>query len=428
MDPGGSTPAVFESAARYILPMGRKRGDRDQRKYHAETSEARAGLERRWRDWLELQPRLALLVTGEGAAREPFHRWLRYRQGFSPALVRSFLKENAAPRIQARRPILDPFAGTGTCAVECARVGIPAMGVEALASLAFLARTKSARSFPPMPKLEEEDDWRAAADGLTEPVHRAALMLAVARQYTSSGVRNRGARPLHQLVSECAAMMREDLTQPLNLEVNVIEGDARALDWCADESMGGLLTSPPYLSRHDYTRIAAPYEAVYRHWYSPADLSMACRPWDGRELLASRQIRASHQDRAAAIRSDQAAAPAHLPPNCRAYVDEIADALTQRRAQCPGNTVRAYFQDLHCVVQECFRVLGGGTPCWLVIGGARIDDVYIPTDLILAELAQAVGFAVQDIRVARELVPGARKFGNIGHVAPRESVVILRKR
>lgn len=390
---------------------------------------ARADLECRWRERLEVHPRLSLLVTGEGAGREPFHRWLRYRQGFSPALVRSFLKENPELRIETRRPILDPFAGSGTCPVECAKVGIPAIGVEAIASLAFLARTKSARTFPPMPGLEEEeDDWQAAADRMIEPVHRAALMLAVARQHTSAGVRNRGARPLYQLVSECAEMMREDLIQPLALAVNVIEGDARDLDMCTDESIGGLLTSPPYLSRHDYTRIAAPYEEVFRHWYAQADSNGPGRLREGWSRVASRQIHARHKGRAAAVRADQATAQARLPSNCDACIDEIADALAHRRVRSPVDTVRAYFHDLHRVLQECFRVLAGGAACWLVIGGARIDDVYIPTDLLLVELAQAVGFSVQEIRVARELVPGARKFGNIGHVAPRESVVMLRKR
>lgn len=407
--------------------MGRRRrGDRVQIK-RAEQTEARSNLERRWRDALEVQPRLAVLVTGEGAAREPFHRWLRYRQGFSPALVRLFLKENPAAGTHARRPILDPFSGSGTCVVECARSSIRAIGVEAVASLAFLARMKSARLFPPLPNVREADDWQTAADVLTEPVHRAALMLAVARRYTAAGVRNRGARPLHQLFVECAEMMREDLTHPLAFEVNVCVGDARGLRMCGEESIGGILTSPPYLSRHDYTQITTPYESVFRHWYPDSESTSEYRPEHDQKPLHTGQLLASPLIPAGLVQSRTDVPPPPIPTSNDTAIVEIAAALIQRGALRSAEVVRAYFHDLHHVVRECFRVLRGGAPCWMIIGGARIEDVYIPSDLILAELAQAVGFSVEGVRVARKLVEGARKFGNIGHVAPRESVIILRK-
>jgi len=100
-----------------------------------EPTEAREALERRWRDRLTFEPCLATLVTAEGGRREPFHRWIPYKQGFSPELVRQFLQEK--PRTQkewASHPILDPFSGSGTCVVECARHGVCASGVEAIAA------------------------------------------------------------------------------------------------------------------------------------------------------------------------------------------------------------------------------------------------------------------------------------------------------
>ena len=69
-----------------------RRSNRTQRfESSKEPTLAREDLERRWRGRLAEEPRLATLVTAQGNAREPFHRWLPYRQGFSPGLVRLFL-------------------------------------------------------------------------------------------------------------------------------------------------------------------------------------------------------------------------------------------------------------------------------------------------------------------------------------------------
>src|SRR3990172_12751891 len=104
----------------------------------SEPTEAREALERRWRDRLIVEPKLATLVTAEGARREPFHRWLPYKQGFSPGLVRQFLGENQRTQKEwASHPVLDPFSGSGTCVVECAKYGVCAVGCEAIAALVF---------------------------------------------------------------------------------------------------------------------------------------------------------------------------------------------------------------------------------------------------------------------------------------------------
>ena len=133
------------------------------------------------------EPRLGRMVTSQNAQREPYHRWMRYRQGFSPELVRLFLSENDAGASEsARRPLLDPFSGAGTVVLECGRRNVRAIGVEAMASLAFLASVAGEKGVPELPDLGECRTWKEAADRLDLPVHRAALMCAVGRRHTSA--------------------------------------------------------------------------------------------------------------------------------------------------------------------------------------------------------------------------------------------------
>lgn len=407
--------------------MGR-RGDRAKEYEAVQPTVAREQLEMRWRERLEDEPRLATMVTAAGAGREPLHRWIPYAQGFSPGLVRLYLAETRAIR-DPRGVILDPFSGTGTTALECAKCGVPAMGVEALASLTFLSSSRWWGRMSPFPQAAVTDDWHAAAEVLTDPLHRAALMLAIGRQHTTGGQPNRGAKSLSQILPGVIEMMNEDLAAPMTVEATIMQGDARDLqsglrhpspklsppgergldaEPCLidDESIDGIVTSPPYLSRHDYREVASPYEAVYRHWF-PSEA-------DANGQLQASPTTTSTREMESSFRSSA--------------LNEAADCLAADGGRRAATMTRNYFADMERVLRECHRVLSPEGVFWLVVGGARIKDVYVPSDLILAELAQFVGFSVENLRVARDLVRPRRKFGRIGHLAPRETVLVMVKR
>lgn len=387
--------------------MGR-RGDRAEKFASAVgPTAARERLEMRWRDRLEEEPKLATMVTAAGATKEPLHRWIPYAQGFSPGLVRLFLSETRAVR-DLQGTVLDPFSGSGTTAVECARQGVHAQGIEALPSMVFLSSSRWLGRMTPLPAGAVTDDWRAAADTLHAPLHRAALMLAVGRQHTSSGQPNRGAKPLSQLLPAVLSMMTEDLTVPIDASASILEGDARDLAAIADESVAGIVTSPPYLSRYDYREIASPYETVYRHWY-PAHAE------------ESRQLQASPSTTGKDQRSDDVESASEA-------LSEVSACLESEGGARPARMVRNYFGDMARVLGECHRVLSPEGVFWLVVGGARIKDVYVPSDLMMAELAEGTGFSVEALRVARDLVRPRRRFGRIGHLAPRETVLVMVKR
>ncbi len=389
-----------------------------------EPTGARDVLERRWRDRLVVEPSLATLVIAEGARREPFHRWVPYKQGFSPGLVRLFLHENPRTAKEwASHPMLDPFSGSGTCVVECARQGVSAIGVEAIAVLVFLTQAKFARELPTLLDRDGSSTWQEIADRMESPIHRAALMLAIGRRHTTAGRENRGAKSLGALLDEVAAMMRDDLLHPLT-RVNPVEvGDARRLEKIDDGTIGGVLTSPPYLSRHDYARITNPYETVYRHWYSV----QACG--SGVSSNTSKTNSTAHR---AVAHGGVKQVRAHLrgheergSSSTVAAAEEASDWLVKTGQAKLAKVVLSYFEDMTAVLRECHRVLAPGGVCWMVIGGARIKDVYVPSDLMVAEIAEESGFRIDTIRVARDLVGSRRKFGHLGYVAPRESLLVL---
>ncbi len=69
----------------------------------------------------------------------PIHDWYRFVLSFPPHLVRDYcdrLGVGPADRV------LDPFCGTGTVLVECKKLGISSIGIEAHPMSAFASAVK----------------------------------------------------------------------------------------------------------------------------------------------------------------------------------------------------------------------------------------------------------------------------------------------
>src|SRR6266403_3656907 len=67
------------------------------------------------------------------------HDWYRFVLSYPPHLVRDYLARFDASQ---KKRVLDPFCGTGTTIVECKKLGVPSIGVEAHPMAHFASATK----------------------------------------------------------------------------------------------------------------------------------------------------------------------------------------------------------------------------------------------------------------------------------------------
>ncbi len=91
------------------------------------------------------------------ASDSPIHNWYRFVLSYPPHVVRQYLERfdcNPSGRV------LDPFCGTGTTVVECKKLGIPSVGIEANPLAHFAGSTKL--------------DWRVDGDGLLRRAEEVA--------------------------------------------------------------------------------------------------------------------------------------------------------------------------------------------------------------------------------------------------------------
>ncbi|MCR4317639.1 MAG: hypothetical protein NUW37_14965 [Planctomycetes bacterium] len=358
----------------------------------------------RLREELELEARkefqhideLASLVIARDRGSEPFHRLFPYRQGFSPELVRVFLNQ-AQP---ASGTILDPFSGGGTTAIECAREGAPALGFDVVPALLFIASSLFEDEIPALPDDLADTSFRNLCLRLKHPAHVAMALCCAARTVTGEGREKQAdSSPLEMLRAQMA-MLFEDRSRERLRGGFFVQADARELP-LADGCVGGILTSPPYIAKYDYEVVTKKISALY------ADLGGGR---SGFQIAGGKRLKAP-------------------PPRrkCHEAAEEAIAELAGKSGAKGSGMIRAYFLDVERMIAECARVLADEAPMWMVIAGADVCGVYIPSDLIAKDIAITRGLHLEALCHVRHLRHSGKILGSIENAAPRESLICLRK-
>ena len=90
--------------------------------------------------------------------------------------------------------------------------------------------------------------------------------------------------------------------------------------------------------------------------------------------------------------------------------------------------VKGYFYEMACVISECARVLKPGAPLVMVNDNVRYAGASINVDIILSEIALALGFTVEKILVLPNgKGNSSQQMGAHGRDALRKCVYIWRR-
>jgi len=200
-----------------------------------------------------------------------------YKGKFHPQMIRALLN---VLKLEANETVLDPFIGSGTTAVEAQLLGINCIGIDVspLCILQSKVKTESIYVIDEIERLREE---AVASFKLSNRVHTLVVEEPVAKGYNEflnsiddERVRNfylmaklvaisdrarRGRDIVQSFIKNLEQMISsvddyERAARELNLQlgnVDIREGDARRLP-LKDESIQGVMTSPPYSIALDY--------------------------------------------------------------------------------------------------------------------------------------------------------------------------------
>ena len=232
---------------------------------------------------------------------------------------------------------------------------------------------------------------------------------------------------LHEMVADLrSADVPEDLfaTARSKAEIKLHGGSClNILPKLKTESYDGLITSPPYCNRYDYTRTYA------------LELALLGVDEEGLAKLRQEMLSCTVENRAKDLLAlnpewEAAVAAANQHPllqSILAFLDSQKELDLLNNNGIP-RMVRGYFYEMACVIFESARVLKQRAPLIMVNDNVRYAGASISVDIILSEIAEHLGFKTEQILVLPNgKGNSSQQMGVHGREALRKCVYIWRK-
>jgi DNA modification methylase len=399
-------------------------------------------------------PVLSKTVTARANRSQPIYRWFVYPHSFTREFVHWALGE-----IQLRKDgiVMDPFLGAGTTLLACKEVGIPAVGFDMLPLSVLIANVKvrnyRLQTLKGLWEALQERGWPNSENEVPDiPILSKAFDPAVLERILSiqHSLRSLGNKKyadfflvgLLSIVGHVSKTEKgggwlrlcpEKVVYPEEVDsrfVNAIElmlsdleqsprrqsaernweahiADARNLP--NSKKFDAVISSPPYLNRHDYTRIFS------------LELALPfLKNHDELKKLRYRSLR-SHVEAKKTFSADGYKVPSLL--------EGILDTIkkTPLNNNNIPSMIRGYFEDLYCTLKGLYPLVKENGHIVFVLGNVRFAGIIIPVDEIVAEIGEQVGLRWQKTVVARYRGNSAQQMGKFGRELSRESVIIWRK-
>ncbi|AEV29064.1 DNA methylase [Sphaerochaeta pleomorpha str. Grapes] len=410
---------------------------------------------------------------------EPIHRWYPFVEGYSKEFIDSILEEVDLNRVQCS---LDPFSGSGTTPLvlqnkkmKCYSFEVsPFMHELSYAKLTTTYKSKSLLNdldklnelliatpedidnYITFPKSkyyvqsEEINRWHynlPTMTGIADLIYAfskidnlnnqrlfrialASILIPISNMYRNgkclSYKKNWKDIPVvdrqevHQLFTEkIQTIFVPDIIQleKQNNENLIVSNREYCLKGSAlnlittlpDESIDLVITSPPYLNSRDYTdsyidelRVLGYFtnlkaERAFRATTLKSHVQVS---WEDLELIS-------------------------VPTFKRIYHSiEIHEAEFWNKNIL--KMINGYFSDLKILLDNLFLKMKPGGQVFLNIGNSAYFGIVIPVDEIIAELAELSGFAISEIRIARNMKSSGQQKNSVTHLV--ESVIVMQKK
>lgn len=401
------------------------------------------------------------LVSFQANKKEPFYRWLKFKEGFSSKLVQYCINRFQPPSRTAPK-ILDPFAGSGTTLTTAAKLGWRATGIELLpvGTAAMNARRKAdVVSIPMFERWTEELgswDWsrrggysfphlritegafpKATEAGISsymlflnridDPDIRylfwfALLSILEDVSYTRKDGQylrwdSRSGRELNSSFKKGLILsFREAIHSKLDVMLDDIRWrnggsyssrvqilEASSLDimpTLPDASFDMIMTSPPYCNRYDYTRTYALELAFLGHDDNAVKSlrqTLLSATVENKSKQSYLEEQYRRHNRGARFTASVDAFNSHQG------LHQILGMLNHLRAKRELNNpnipsmVENYFFEMSCLITEMARVLSPGGHVVMINDNVQYHGVEVPVDMILSDFAQHAGLKVDQI-------------------------------
>ncbi len=392
------------------------------------------------------------LVSPRKDKDKPIYRWHSYKHSFSKELVDNFIEEF---NLNKNSFVLDPFVGSGTTLLACKEQGINGVGYDISPFAVFLTKTKlynynkdelsvllkiisnkmsnggviKKYEFPDIPlisKAYNESIWnevqflKSQIIKIRKTKNRNFFLLALfsileSVSNTSKGggflritKRNVEKEMVIKKFIESVNSMIKDLERPIinknGTKLRTYIGDSRKLG--TKQKFDAVITSPPYMNRHDYTRIYS-LELILFFVKNNSEL----------KKLRYKTLR-SHVE-----------AKKRYIPNGYKKPDKLRQLINKIESNGVNNIqivdmIEGYFEDMYLTIKEMKEALKKNGMIALVVSNVRFSGINIPVDEILGKLGERMGLKLIEIRVARNRGNSSQQMRDYKKSVSRESIII----
>jgi len=412
------------------------------------------------------------LVNMSSASKEPFHRWVRYREGYAGELVKEILRRY--PINCDKFFLMDPMCGSGSSLVAAKQIGIDSIGLDVNGYAVLAANVKGAcysendlcdirKSIDeflasPVETVLIEDSLAEIAKyfpvtnfqalcwikkwlsdrviGKTSRDFFSLALLAILedcsdRKKDGNGLATRPApisNPKARMIDQLELMFCDISSNGSKRVASALAYDCSALQLgvackrmfdTSNKILGSIIFSPPYANSFDYFE-SYKLELIFGGYTTVGQMTAA------RERLIRNYRITKPRPVEKSLKTVEMISSEILS---RIPEKEAETGVRDGRTRLVPNMLRGYFEDMGIVLEEGYRNLAPGGLMHIVVDQSAYVGVPIPTDLILAAIGESSGFAVEGIincRRANTSGQQLRKFPYLKHLL-RESIVSLRK-
>ena len=393
-----------------------------------------------------------------------FQRWYRYKEGFSIDFVQKIISTYKNSNIGI---ILDPFAGSGTTLLSANSLGYSSAGFEVNPFSFFLMKVKLENytqsdilgfkdcftkyldelrndkyetyslpklsisnkvfqdiverimmsfkvKFSRLPESKVKDliklGWLACIEELSN-YRKAGNGLKIRK--TVKPIIHTKDEVIETLNHLFSCMLEDIEKKPVKNNFSIFNHSSLGFsDILGENSVEGIIFSPPYANCFDYTEIYK-LELWFGDFVSSYDDLKLLRAKSLKSHLNMKYVYTDLYSEKSSILNEQM-----LKLNSVSLWDKRIPQM-----------IFGYFSDMFDIIDNCFLTLKKKGFCSIVVGNSAYGGVIIPTDLILAEYAKSIGFTVDRIEVDRYIITSSQQYEQTKKEGKflRESVVCLVK-
>jgi hypothetical protein len=393
------------------------------------------------------------LVNFKNNLNLPRHNWFKIKEGYSSELVKTFIDSVG---INKKEYVFDPFSGSGTTVLTSNLENVNSVGFEVNPFLHFVSKAKLINlktfnyknffenanrikiqkdDFPKLSIAEKlfQDQLEVVVkskkyiETLNSSPKRDLFKLAYLTSLEESSFakkdgnglkypRNKIPGKFETVFMSNFEMIKNDLKLEINknLDNDIYLGntvqmiqDSKFLNKY-NKKIKLAIFSPPYVNCFDYTE-------VYK-----------TELWFGSFVNDYPELKKLRESSLSSHLNKKYFSEPFSNKKLSKYLSKInSDNLWNKNIPLMINN---YFFEFEIILKNIFSLMSKNGVCVIVVGNSSYDNIAIPVDEILCDIANKIGYVSAEIKVARELGTSSQQYKSVDNrELLRESLVILNK-